>query len=406
MRIECSLNQYILASVNTIDVDMAHKRIITASVATQLLMIMQLVTRGFTCGPGIIIIYYYYIRSYESTCLIRCTACINLVAGYLASLCLVGSFLSESSDMYFVLFGKDICDGETQSICFYKELTIRCYSSDVNACRCMYYDNGEIIHCNTFSNTIMATCWHYPTTTITTLSCADNIAFGHDTSCTGNGYIHTNCDECTSTSTSTVRCFCNMYNCEFCNISSSTMETSSSFMPTGITNTSLTSSSYGSSSATSFIGLTAISHTGLSLITDSLTIFTSKPTLVLTTPSTVTQAKPLTSPSIVAQAKPSPILTSPCSTVAQANTAQVIAGVMPTVCILTLGAFSLLVVVFVILYRKNKNKQNLMSVNQRGSTGYKYGTYTCIIDINLHSLCIQYSAADGQHILFPHAYSA
>ena len=241
---------------------------------------------------------------------------------------------------YIFSFDKDICVGETQT-CFNKRIEIYCDYSSGSACRCRYHDidNNEMIPCNTFPND--PSCWHLPTTNHPDVSCVDSIAFWH---CTGDGYVDTSCLDCPSTSTEyTVRCFCNMHSCKFCNISS-TMATSSSFPPTRITNTSLTiaSRSYGSSSATLFIGSTAISNTGPSLITGSLTI-TSKPSL---------------------------ILTSPRSTVTQANTVQVIAGLIPTVGILTLGAFSLLVVVvFVILYRKNKNKQNLMSVNQRGSTG-------------------------------------
>ena len=133
---------------------------------------------------------------------------------------------------------------------------------------------------------------------------------------------------------------------------SPTMPTLTSFSPTHheIINTSslITSSSHASLSATSFIhhhlssiGLTAISNNDPSLITGSLT-------------------------------KPSRILTQFISTsnVAQANIviSPVIAGAIPTVCILITSVFSLLVVLFIILYRKNKNKQ--MSVNQRGRARY------------------------------------
>ena len=102
----------------------------------------------------------------------------------------------------------------------------------------------------------------------------------------------------------------------------------------------ITSSSHDSSSVTSFIGLTAISNNGPSLITGSSS-------LILTpfiSTSTVTQPNIVISP--------------------------VIAGVIPTVCILIISVFSLLaiVVLFIILYQRNKNKQ--MPVNQQGRERY------------------------------------
>ena len=248
--------------------------------------------------------------------------------------------------LYF-LSSKDSCTGVTQAC----EIKIYCnYLSYNNTCICTYYDvnTSKMVPCDASSN---PSCWHIPTTDV---SCADSITFS--TCTTNNGYmeLHISCNDCTSTGTEyTVRCFCNnIYtwsttDCQFCNVSSTTATSSSiSFPPTGVINTAFAINLHGSSSATSFIVLTAISHTSLPLTTSSSTI-TSKPSLILT---------PFISPSTVAQAN---IVISP-----------VIAGVIPTVCILILGVFCLLVVVFVILYRR-KIKQ--MPVNQRGRT--EYGSY-------------------------------
>ena len=263
--------------------------------------------------------------------------------------------------------------------CFYKETKICCYKLSYpikNDCCCSYYEVGDshqIIPCNTSSN--FGSCW-LSTTGYANVPCANVNRFASG-DCTTNNYNF--CNNCTSTGTYyTVWWICNDTNCTFLNISSS-MLYMGTFPPTGITNTSLTSSSsHGSPSVTSLIGLTTISHDSPSLITGLLTIIKSKPSLIISTsPSTgVHLAKPsLTSPSTVAhQAIPS--LTT-LSTVAHANTI-VLAGVIPTACILILGGYGLVVVVFVILYRR-KSKQ--MSVNQRGRTEYAWH----IININCTS---------------------
>ena len=218
--------------------------------------------------------------------------------------------------MYIFTFAKGNCTGSLN--CFYKEIRLHCnYSSaDIYSCRCVAVNTSEMLPCNTFLN---PSCQRsVPATGYPGVFCEDVIAY--DT-CVNNVYVGHTCNDCTSTGTETeytVRCFCNWptYYCQLCNISSS------SFSPTGVINPSLTSSS----------------HNSPSLITGSLT----KPLHILT---------PFISPSTIAQA-----------------VSPVIAGVIPTVCILILTVFSLLVVLFIILYRRNKNKQ--MPVNQRGRARY------------------------------------
>lgn len=264
---------------------------------------------------------------------------------------------------YFFVFAKDNCIGETQNCRFYEEIKINCHYDVPNDCVCDI--NSKEIPCNSFNlgGCVLPTTRHYQDVSCTEIDY--NI-------CTTNGY-----NFCNGCSKYTIWCFCNWSSsCQFCNISSTTA-TSTSFPPTGIINTSITSSSHGSVSAISFIGLTAVSHNSrpsLYLITNSLTITSKTSSLILTSPSTVAQLQTnpsiiiLTSTSTVAQAKPSHTLTSiTTSTVTQVNTEalQVIAVVMPTVCILILGGFGLVLVVFVILYRR-KSKQ--MPVNQRGRT--------------------------------------
>ena len=194
--------------------------------------------------------------------------------------------------------------------CFYWEIGKNCsYNlTDISiGCNCTF--NSQILPCNTCS-----------------------FVFG---TCTINAYI---CNSFTGTKY-TVMCFCNRHtvNCNFCNMSL-TMATSSNFSPTrhGMISSLITSGSHDSSSVTSFIGLTAISNNGPSLITGSSS-------LILT---------PFISTSTVTQ--PNIIIISP-----------VIVGVIPTVCILIITVLSLLVVLFIILYRRNK-----ISVNQRGTARY------------------------------------
>ena len=231
-----------------------------------------------------------------------------------------------------MFFAKDNCIGETQNCRFYEEIKINCHYDLSNFCVCEI--NSKVIPCNSFN---FSSCKVPRPTTADHYHCAD---IENTITCTTDGYNF--CNDCSKLKY-TIWCFCNWPwpdGCQFCNISS-TMATSTSFSPTGIMNTSLTSSSHGSVSASSLIGLTATSHNSRPSFINSLTI-TSKTSLV--------------------------ILTS-TSTVAQVNTEalQVIAGVIPTVCILILGSFGLVVVVFVILHQRKSNKQ--MPVNQRGRTG-------------------------------------
>ena len=74
-----------------------------------------------------------------------------------------------------------------------------------------------------------------------------------------------------------------------------------------------------------------------------------------------------------------------------------IAGVIPTVilCILIITVFSLLVVLFVILYRRNKNKW--MSVNQRG-----WQIIHNVLWIHVHSFYIQYTLQQMDNIYYVH----
>ena len=205
-----------------------------------------------------------------------------------------------------------------------------------------------MLSCNTFLNPSCRNA--LPTTDYFGAICEDIIALE---TCASN--VEHTCNNCTGTEY-TVWCLCKLYvsECRLCNISSS------SFPPTGRINTSLTSSS----------------HNSLSLFTGSLT----NPSLVLSpfiSPSTIARA--VSPVSTIAHAV-SPVSTiahavSPVSTIAHAVSpvatiahavSLVIAGVIPTVCILIISFFSLLVVLFVILYRRNKNKQMSVNHSQRG----------------------------------------